>query len=201
MSEHPPSWAQSLLGLIVAPRYRDGIVGDLLEDYREVQVPQRGQDGADAWYVRQVLLFLWRAARWWGLALGGVIAVRGTFDIYLPADDYYMRSVWTTYGAISIYAACGFRAGWYYGRVLSGTVIGITAAGIASAIGFLPALLFLGGLGDEENTYTGLSEALDVPVAILLVLGAVLGSIGAAIGFAIRDSRYGIRDSGVRIRD
>jgi hypothetical protein len=184
MSAQPPSWAQSLLALIVAPRNRDGIVGDLLEEYREVQVPQRGQDGADAWYVRQVLLFLWRAARWWGFASGCVIVVRGTFDIYLPTDDYYIRSVWTTYGAISIYVACGFGAGWYYRRVLSGTVIGITAAGIASVIGFLPALLFLGGLGDEENAYTGLSQALDVPVPILLVLGAVLGGVGAAIGAA-----------------
>ena len=182
----PPSWAQSLVGLSVAPRNRDGIVGDLLEEYREVQVPQRGQAGADVWYIRQALLFQWRAARWWGLALGGVLVIRGAFDIYLPTDDYYARSVWTTSAAISIYVACGLRAGWYYGRVLSGTVIGFTAAGIASVIGFLPALLFLGGLRDEENTYTGLSQALDVPVPLLLVLGAVLGSFGAAIGGAGR---------------
>ena len=184
MNSHPPLWAQSLLEDLVAPRFRDGIVGDFLEEYREVQVPQRGQDGADAWYVRQVLLFLWRAARWWGLALGGTIVVRGAFDIYLPTDDYYMRSVWTTYGALAIYAACGIRAGWYYRRVLSGTIIGVTAAGIASIVGFAPALLFMAGLGDEENTYTGLSQALDVPVPLLLVLGAVLGAVGAAIGSA-----------------
>lgn len=168
MNIHPPSWAESLLASIVAPGSRDGILGDLLEEYREVQVPQRGQDAAGAWYIRQVLLFLWRAARWWGLALGGVIVGRGMFDIYLPTDDYYMRSVWTTYGVFSVYFASGMRAGWSYGRVLSGTVTGIAAGGIASVIGFAPALLLLVGLGDEENTYRGLSQALDVPVPLLL---------------------------------
>jgi hypothetical protein len=182
MSEHPPSWAQSLHELFVTPRNRDGIVGDLLEEYREVQVPQRGEDRADAWYIRQVLLSLWRAARWWGLALGATFVVRGAFDIYLPTTDYYARSVWSTWGGIFIYAACGFRAGWYYRRVLSGAVIGITAGCIASVIAFVPALLLLVDLGDEENVSTGLSEALDVPVPILLVFGAVLGTLGAAIG-------------------
>lgn len=185
MSTHPPSWAQSLLASIVAPRNRDGIVGDLLEEYREVQLPQRGPHGANAWYIRQVLLFLWRAARWWGFALGGAIVARSTIDMYVPTDDYYVRSVWTTYGAISIYAGCGVCAGWYYGRVLSGTVIGISAGGIASVLGFLPPLLVLGGLGGQEGR-AGLPEALDVPVPILLVLGALLGTIGAAIGRAGR---------------
>ena len=182
MIAHPPSWAQSLLGLLVTPRNRDGIVGDLLEEYREVQVPHRGRLGAEAWYVRQVLPFLWRAARWWGLALGGLIALRGALDIYLPTSDYYMRAVWSTWGVISICEACGLWAGRHYGRILSGALIGVTAAGLASVIGFLPALLLLIGLGDEENTYTGLSEALDVPVALLFVFGAVIGSIGAASG-------------------
>jgi hypothetical protein len=188
VSVHPPSWAEALLELIVAPRNRDGIVGDLLEEYQEVQLPQRGRHGADAWYVRQVGLFLWRAARWWGLALGGAFAVRAAFDIYLPTTDYYLRATWSTLSGIGILAACGLRAGWHYRHVISGTILGITAAGIASVIAFLPALFMLAGLGDEENTYTGLSEALDVPVHIMVWFGAILGTVGAAIGWAAAES-------------
>jgi hypothetical protein len=166
----PPAWAQALLMLVTPVRHRDGIVGDFLEEYHAVQVPRHGQAAADAWYIRQVLRFLWQAALWWGLALGALIVFRDAFDIYVPTHDYYVRSAWTTYTAMSIYGACGLRAGWYYGRVLSGTVIGITAAVIASVI------------ARHTAGYDGLWETLDVPVPLLLVFGAALGSLGAAIG-------------------
>jgi hypothetical protein len=182
MTSHPPSWAQLLLASIVPARHRDGVAGDLLEEYNEVQLPRRGQGAADAWYVGQVLLFLWRAARWWGLALGALIVLRDALDVYVPTDDYYVRSAWTTYSAVTIYTACGLRAGWRYGRVVSGTVIGIVAAVIASLIGLLSPLLFLNALSPRG----GLWELLDVPVPILLVFGAVLGTVGAAIGRAGR---------------
>jgi hypothetical protein len=169
--------------LVTPARHRDGIVGDFLEEYHAVQVPRRGEAAADAWYVRQVLLFLWRAACWWGLALGALIVVRDGIDIYVPTHDYYVRSAWTTYTAMSIYAACGIRAGWSYGRVLSGTVIGLTAAVIASVIGLVSPLLFMGALLARHTAgHDGLWEAFDVPVPILLVFGAGLGTLGAAIG-------------------
>jgi hypothetical protein len=170
--------------MLVTPlRHRDGIAGDFLEEYRDVQVRRRGEAGADAWYVRQVLMFLWRAARWWGLALGALLVVRDAIDIYMPTRDYYVRSAWTTYTAMSIYAVCGARAGWYYGRVLSGTLIGITTGVIASIIGVIAPLLFMSALVVRHtHGYDGLWEALDVPVPVILAFGAVLGGLGAAIG-------------------
>lgn len=182
MTSNPPFWAQALLASIVPARHRDGVTGDLLEEYSEVQLPRRGEAAADAWYVRQVLLFLWRAARWWGLALGALIVLRDAFDLYVPTDDYYVRSAWTTYSAVTIYAACGLRAGWRYGRLVSGTVIGVTAAVMASLIGLLAPLLFLNVISARGEAW----ELLDVPVPILIAFGAVLGSVGAAIGRAGR---------------
>jgi hypothetical protein len=179
----PPAWAQALLALVTPLRHRDGIAGDFLEEYHDVQIPRRGEAGADAWYLRQVLMFLWRAARWWGLALGAILVIRDAIDIYVPTHDYYVRSAWTTYTAMSIYAVCGARAGWCYGRVLSGTLIGITTGVIASIIGVVAPLLFMGVLVVRHtNAYDGLWEALDVPVPVILAFGAVLGSLGAAIG-------------------
>jgi hypothetical protein len=177
MASHPPAWAQSLLGSIVPARHRDGITGDVLEEYHEVQLPRRGAAAADAWYVRQVLLFLWRAARWWGLALGALIVLRDAIDVYAPTNDYYIRSAWTTYSAIALYAACGVRAGWYYQRVLSGTLVGITAALIASLVGVLSPLLFLHAIMGRADLW----EILDVPVPFLLVFGAVFGTLGAGV--------------------
>jgi hypothetical protein len=36
---NPPSWAEVLVRLFLAPRDRDTVTGDLLEEYREVAVP------------------------------------------------------------------------------------------------------------------------------------------------------------------
>jgi hypothetical protein len=186
MTSYPPAWARSLHGLIVPFRHRDGIAGDLLEEYHDVRVPAHGRRGADAWYIGQVVWCLWCAARWWGVALGALIVVRDALDIYLPTPDYYIGSVWTTYGAMCIFAACGVRAGWYYGCALSGTVIGLAAAVTASVIGVAAPLVFPGALLEGcGDSYQRLSEALDVPAPILLVFGAVLGTIGGAIGRAL----------------
>jgi len=55
---YPPAWAEAVLRVLVAPRNRDTITGDLLEEYREVIVPARSRFGARTWYVRQVVGFV-----------------------------------------------------------------------------------------------------------------------------------------------
>lgn len=183
MSAHPPSWASELLALVVPARHRDGITGDLLEEYREVRLPEAGQPGADAWYVRQVGVCFWRAVRWWGLALGAVMGVRGAMDILIPTQDFYMRALWTTWLSISILACCGLRAGWYYGHVRTGTVIGVAAGLVGSIVAFVPPLVFLGFvLAGFSHRSGGLSEAFDVPVPVIMAVGGVAGSLGAVVG-------------------
>src|SRR5215510_13434195 len=55
---HPPVWAESMLRALLEPRNRDTVTGDLLEEYREIVVPERGTFGARLWYVRQVASFV-----------------------------------------------------------------------------------------------------------------------------------------------
>jgi hypothetical protein len=50
----PPHWMERLLRLTLATRDRETISGDLLEEYREAQVPGRGRLRANLWYLRQV---------------------------------------------------------------------------------------------------------------------------------------------------
>ena len=54
----PPAWAESFLRTLLEPRDRDTVTGDLLEEYREVVLPQRGALRAKLWYVRQVASFV-----------------------------------------------------------------------------------------------------------------------------------------------
>jgi hypothetical protein len=55
---HPPAWAESLLRALLEPRNRETVTGDLLEEYREVVVPERGCFDAKIWYIQQVASFL-----------------------------------------------------------------------------------------------------------------------------------------------
>lgn len=54
----PPAWLERLLMLCLSPRDRETISGDLLEEYREEQVPHVGSLRANVWYVRQSVSFL-----------------------------------------------------------------------------------------------------------------------------------------------
>jgi hypothetical protein len=71
--DRPPRWAEWLLGVMLKPRDRDTISGDLLEEYREVIVPTRGRTRANLWYLRQALSLV-NGLRL-GLAIGLVFSV------------------------------------------------------------------------------------------------------------------------------
>jgi len=57
-SGDPPSWAEAILRGLLAPRNRETVSGDLLEEYREVVLPACGVVRARVWYLRQVLSFM-----------------------------------------------------------------------------------------------------------------------------------------------
>ena len=54
----PPTWLERLLILSLSPRDRETVSGDLLEEYREEQLPCLGSARANLWYVRQSISFL-----------------------------------------------------------------------------------------------------------------------------------------------
>jgi hypothetical protein len=55
---HPPRWAEALLRAVLPPKDRDTVSGDLLEEYRESALAERGAVCAQLWYVRQVMSFV-----------------------------------------------------------------------------------------------------------------------------------------------
>ena len=67
----PPSWAESLLRLILTPEDRDSVSGDLLEEYRESIVPSLGGT-ANRWYVRHVARYVLSATWAWAVVVGAI---------------------------------------------------------------------------------------------------------------------------------
>jgi hypothetical protein len=73
---NPPRWAEGLLRLFLAPRDRDTVTGDLLEEYREVAVPTWGHARAGIWYLGQGVSVMSHSnvaigSAW--VAIGGVV--------------------------------------------------------------------------------------------------------------------------------
>jgi hypothetical protein len=182
----PPSWAQGLLALLLPARGRDGILGDLLEEYHEAQLAARGTAGANRWFVRQALGFLWRVSLPWGLLVSAILVGRGILDVAVPTSDFRLRAAVTTWTSISAFGAAGLYAGWRARRVLSGTAVGVFAGIMACVMGTLYALaavlLARPTITGDAVAYRGLIEALDVPVVPLLILGTLAGTIGGGIG-------------------
>jgi hypothetical protein len=56
--QSPPRWLERALVLLLSPRDRETIAGDLLEEYREEQAPRRGTLRANLWYARQSISFI-----------------------------------------------------------------------------------------------------------------------------------------------
>jgi hypothetical protein len=54
----PPRWLEALLLRSLSARDREIVSGDLLEEYREVQLPHLGAMRANIWYARQLISFL-----------------------------------------------------------------------------------------------------------------------------------------------
>jgi hypothetical protein len=91
-----------MLRLVLEPQHRESISGDLLEEYRETVRPARGRRGADLWYLRQVVGFVW-ATWWWGVLMGLAGMTREALDWFLPPETFYACSVATTSGRPSRY--------------------------------------------------------------------------------------------------
>jgi len=187
---HPPGWAQSLLALFLPARGRDGVLGDLLEEYHEAQAPTRGAPGADRWYVRQVLGFVWRTCLPWGVLVSAVMIARDVYDLAAPTADFRTRAAVTTYLCISLFATGGFIAAWRSRRALSGTAVGAATALMTCVVASVYALtagqlLLHSAFAADPQAYAPLVAADDIPIVPIVILGTLAGSIGGAAGRTI----------------
>ena len=193
MTPTPPSWAEALLRVFLRPADFDSVSGDLLEEYRDSIRPVRGKFAADAWYARQVLGFVWRGARIWAVLFGAAFIARTALDWLAPPVDFHTRSTVSTFLAIGLLLLAGLWASMRSGSLLAGTLAGVAATAIAAVISVLGAAGLLAIWHDAGTMAAirdsgGLAEVFELPV-IMVVPGAVLGTMGGLVGATLKRLR------------
>jgi len=190
-------------------RRLDPIIGDLLEEYREVVLPVRGRVRAMLWFARQLASLVppWR----WGLALGALVGAQNILDSYLwplPHDNAAgVLALWTSvlvaWGAIGTSAASRSRR--LRDGILGGAFAAAVSMGIMGAANFVRVYIvldlathhttlgqFAGGfMASHGDALSGFfqQEAIDWLQGVLGAagLGACAGAIGG--GLTLRRAR------------
>ncbi len=183
----PPRWAEALLVMAVKRSDRDAVSGDLLEEYRDSVVPARGPIAADAWYVRQVAGFLWRATWLWALLFSSQFIARTAFDWLVPTHDFHVRAAFSTYVGASTFFLVGLWAAWRSGSVIAGVVVSMVTSQLAALFSVVCATLLFAIWHDPQTQRAiagsgGLEEVYVLPFMMIvpaLVIGAVTGTIGS----------------------
>jgi hypothetical protein len=174
------------LRLILKPRDRESVSGDLLEEYRDTILPTRGS-GAPRWYVWQVASFLLRASWTWGALIAGALVFRYLLDTLAPPADYSLRAAVLSYTIILSSLLAGFAAAWRTRSILAGVLISTCAAKIGAVLSIAGTAVMLAIWHDPATLAAwqnsgGIDEALiDVPIK-LVAIGAVMGFAGALPG-------------------
>lgn len=189
----PPKWAEIVLRSILARHDRETVSGDLLEEYREVILPDRGRRRANLWYVGQVGGYLVRHSGVWAVLFSGAFLARQVYDTLVPTTDFHFRAEVTTYTAVGLLLGGGFWAAWRSGSMLAGLLAGIATTAIAAVISVIGGGVILAiwhdpaTLGAIRNS-GGVEEMFVLPI-LAIGLGTILGTIGGAVGASARHVR------------
>ena len=189
----PPPWAEEILRLLLPPRDRDSVGGDLLEGYRErIELSSR-KAAADLWYVRQVAGFAYRSVGVWAFAFAVPFVTRGVVDALIATDDFTVRSSVTTVLAAMAWTCCGAAVAWRTGLIRSGVLAGIIVATVAPLItvtlnALVYGVLVLTGSGQIFVNIArsgGIGEGFTLPFFVIGP-GMVLAAIGGVVGGTAR---------------
>jgi hypothetical protein len=180
----PPKWAEGLLRLLLKPEDRESVSGDLLEEYRQSVLPERGK-GADAWYVRQLGWFLLRACWLPGVLIGSALVVRYLFDTLVPTQDYVQRSTIMSWAIIAVCLLGAFRTSLRTRSVRAGLLTSVMSGalgGFISILGGAVMVAFQPGILSEWRNTGGVDEVFLVVPLIMVWVGVVMGTVGGLAG-------------------
>jgi hypothetical protein len=134
----------------------------------------------------------WRAAAFWGIALGATFVVRQVYDIFNPTTDYGLRSLASTRAGVAICFGAGFQAAWRstnLGRGIVVTLVAILIGFVVAILGDLVSVLVISAFRDLDLARE-LASALEVPLPVMLALGGLVGAVGAAVAVSLTKFRH-----------
>ena len=188
----PPPWAELLVTVFAPARRQDSVVGDLLEEYREAQLPRYGKAAADRWFGRHALGFLWRVALPWAIAFALMSVARDVIDALVPTtDNFHFRSQVSTALALGTYATAGLVTGWRCGRIVAGTAVALFMTAMTTVMYVVAGVTVATLIAAGAFHPSGLLDSFDIPLVGWLFIGVPLSCIGAAIGKAGRSTLTG----------
>jgi hypothetical protein len=197
----PPAWAESLLRMMLASKDRDAVSGDLLEEYRQTIVPERGA-AADRWYLRQVAGHMLRQTWMWATLVATICVTRYLFDTLAPIHYtpgvVALRSVVMTWALVATFFGCGAWHAWRTGDPRAGVLLALIAATIGGYLEIAVTLVCLAishgpetmraieGSGGLFEGFPGFPAQLMIASVITSSPGALLGLLAATIYGASR---------------
>ena len=136
---------------------------------------------------------LLRGAAVWGILIAVVFVTRTALDWFAPPLDFHLRSAVSTFIGIGTLLTVGFWGSTRSGSLLAGSVAGVAASATAAIISLVCVAVLLAIWHDEQTLAAirwsgGLGEVFELPV-LMIVPGAVLGTVGGAVGAAIKTLR------------
>ena len=182
----PPSWAEAALRLLLRRKDREGVIGDLLQEYQDRLTAGRGRRRAVAWYVRQVAGFAWRTLWVWIVLFSAGHVGRTALDWRVPTHDFTLRSTVTTYFAIAVFASAGLWAAWRSRSALAGVLAGVVISATSAATSLVGSLALLSIWHDPATMAAiqgsgGLDEVFTLPL-IMIVPATIVAAAGALTG-------------------
>ncbi len=197
MSERPPMWAEAVLRVLLPPRDRETVSGDLLEEYRDSVRPARGRVRANAWYVGQIAGYLWRDSRVLGLALLAAWVVSWFLpripaalggDVFTSRGLAVMLATALTPPTLVMLVA-GARVSWRAQSAWTGLVMGFFVS-LCFALVMLVAYVIGVGLSQPQLLRFVLTPESLRAVAVMLATttgaGTAVAALGGVVGAAAR---------------
>jgi hypothetical protein len=123
---NPPGWAESLFVALLPIDRSECESGDLLEAYRDQQVPFRGRAAADWWYVRQVIAVFARSYGFWLAALVSLFVAGDLANTYRLVP----HAAATPLALFFLILVASAHGGWRTGRTTGGMFAGVALSGL-----------------------------------------------------------------------